>query len=220
MTTHVPKPGPGLCPISGPMMQVLQSVETAMQDRQGPAALIDARAQWGRWTPAEPGSPRAVMLESAMAQIGTQWSRETDNWSLIQRCAEAAGCDGSISLRREGHVWGGVREAEARRALLAWGFREVRPGRAEPGDVLLFSMKGNAPWLGDDDFAHAAILSEPGGRFSGAVTRFNPETTARMVHRTWGRACCEAFVGEFWEGRTLAAFTLDSGIGPRAEVTA
>lgn len=219
MSLHTPQPGPGLRPVAIPMMQVLQGAETAMQDAQGPRSLIEARAAHGRWIAPEEGSPRAAMLETAMGLIRTPCAVNTDHdfdsWIMLRRCAEAAGCDVSLGVRREGSVWGGVRADEARRALLSWGFREIRPERAEPGDVILFFMKGDAAWAGDDDFVHPAVLSEPGGRFSGAVNRFDPKSTARMVHAYWARACCEAWVGAGWEGRTLTAFTLDRGLPPR-----
>jgi NlpC/P60 family putative phage cell wall peptidase len=69
--------------------------------------------------------------------------------------------------------------AAARRHL-----REIAPGEARAGDVLLFRMGLGAP------AKHAAIVS-------GAD---------RIIHAYWGRAVCETRLVPWWRRRIAAAF--------------
>lgn len=66
----------------------------------------------------------------------------------------------------------------ARRCLV-----RLESGRAEPGDVLLFRMRSNAP------VKHCAILSGPD----------------RMIHAWQGRRVCETALCGWWRRRLVAA---------------
>lgn len=70
---------------------------------------------------------------------------------------------------------------------------ELAPDAAQPGDVLLFRMRPEAP------AKHCAVLSAVDG----------PE--ARMIHAYWGRAVVESWIGPWWRRRLAAAFTWPEG---------
>jgi cell wall-associated NlpC family hydrolase len=213
MSIHHPQPSAGLTPISGPMMQVLQSVDDAVQAKRGSRALVEARAHAGRWEAPEAGSPRALFLEAALDLIGTSYVHAGragghDAWSLIRACAERAGCDTALDFERRTVGYGAVTEANARAVLGSYGFREVKPSRAEPGDVMFFV------W---GDGVHVAVLTEPGGQWLGQIARFDPKRhgTAKMVHAFWGRAVVESWMGDYWDSKVVSAFTLDRGLPPQ-----
>lgn len=214
MSIHHPQPSAGLRPISGAMLQVLQSVDVALQAKQGSRALVEARAHAGRWEAPEVGSQRALVLQTALDLIGTPWRSGSkdganfDGWTLVRRASEAAGCDTALDFDRQGAGRSAVTEANARAVLTSYGFKEIKPSRAEPGDVLLFA------W---EEGVHVAVLTEPGGPWTGAVARFDPtrHTAAKMVHAYWGRAVVESWMGDYWDSKVVSAFTLDRGLPPQ-----
>ena len=68
--------------------------------------------------------------------------------------------------------------------LRRW-MREIAPGMAREGDVLVFLIRS------DGAARHCAIRSDEG----------------RMIHAYWGRAVVESWMGEWWKRRLAAAFT-------------
>ncbi|WP_420470828.1 NlpC/P60 family protein [Brevundimonas sp. FT23042] len=70
--------------------------------------------------------------------------------------------------------------------------REIPPGNAAPGDVLLFRMAAGVP------AKHCAIFSDAAGE-------------GRMIHAYWGRAVVESWMGAWWRRRLVAAFAWPDG---------
>ena len=64
-------------------------------------------------------------------------------------------------------------------------FTQVPKQAAQPGDVLIFCMRADAP------AKHCAILSEP----------------AKIIHAYWARAVTETALVPWWQSRIAAAFS-------------
>ena len=134
---------------------------------------------------------RETIIAEARSWIGTPYHH--------QAALKGVGCD-CLGLVRG--VWRAVVGDEPERApaytpdwaealgeetLLAAArrhLREIAPGEARAGDVLLFRMGLGAP------AKHAAIVS-------GAD---------RIIHAYWGRAVCETRLVPWWRRRIAAAF--------------
>ncbi len=134
---------------------------------------------------------RERVVDAARGWIGTPYRH--------QASVRGAGCD-CLGLVRG--VWREVAGPEPERpppytpdwaeltgeeALLAAArrhMREIAPGAAGPGDVLLFRMAAGAP------AKHVAIVSGEG----------------RIIHAYWGRSVCETRLVPWWERRIAAAF--------------
>lgn len=69
--------------------------------------------------------------------------------------------------------------------------REIAPGEARPGDVLLMRMSPDAC------VKHCALLSE------GSL---DPGAAGRIVHAYWGRAVVESWLHPWWRRRVTHAF--------------
>ena len=78
--------------------------------------------------------------------------------------------------------------------------KEIPPGQARAGDVLLFRMASGCP------AKHCAILSE------GSV---DGDAEPRMIHAYWGRAVVESWMGPWWRRRLTAAFAWPSSATDR-----
>lgn len=147
---------------------------------------------------------RELVVTAARGWIGTPYRH--------QASVKGAGCD-CLGLVRG--VWREVVGAEPERAapytpdwaeltgeetLLAAArshMREIAPGSAGAGDVLLFRMATGAP------AKHVAIVSGPG----------------RIIHAYWGRAVCETRMVPWWERRIAAAFEWPEAPGPPAKTS-
>lgn len=132
-----------------------------------------------------------LVVAAARGWIGTPYRH--------QASVKGAGCD-CLGLVRG--VWREVVGAEPERAppyAPDWAeltgeealldaarrhMREIAPGAAGAGDVLLFRMAAGAP------AKHVAIVSGEG----------------RIIHAYWGRAVCETRLVPWWERRIAAAF--------------
>ena len=141
---------------------------------------------------------RANALAEARTWIGTPYQH--------QASAKGLGCD-CLGLVRG--VWRAVvgdepdpappysadwAERGGEETLLAAARRwlvEIPTASAEPGDVLLFRMSGDAP------AKHCGILSSAPS--DGAA--------GRMIHAYWGRWVVEGDLSPWWNRRLVAAFT-------------
>jgi NlpC/P60 family putative phage cell wall peptidase len=81
--------------------------------------------------------------------------------------------------------WAEASGAETLYAAAQRSLREIPLEAMQPGDVLLFRMRGDAP------MKHAAILDEEG----------------RILHAYWGRAVVQSRLQTYWRARIAAAFS-------------
>ncbi|MFW2342306.1 peptidase P60 [Brevundimonas sp.] len=139
---------------------------------------------------------RTAALESARGWIGTPYRHQASVKG------EGADCLGLIrgvwrevigpepeALPPYSPDWAEAGGAEtllmaARRWLV-----EIEPEAAQPGDVLLFRMRGDVP------VKHCGVLSAVGP----------PEP--KLIHAYWGRSVIESWMGDWWLRKRAAVFT-------------
>ena len=139
---------------------------------------------------------RAAALEAARGWVGTPYRHQAsfrgegaDCLGLIRGVwREVIGPEPEV-LPPYSPDWAEAGGAEtllmaARRWLI-----EIDVDAAQPGDVLLFRMRADAP------VKHCGILSAVGP----------PEP--RLIHAYWGRSVIESWMGDWWLKKRAAAFT-------------
>lgn len=203
---------PGLRHIGEPLGAVVVGLDRAIAAKAG-KTVVQSIADKGGWEAPEHGSERYLMLEAALASRGMGWrfrggNGTHDNWSLVRDCAQIATQRDLIEVERDTSDWAvAVPEARARMAFTQWGLTEVRARHAAPGDVLLFSM---------GEGVHPAILSEPGGDLSWSMLPGKRLPEPKMVHGYLARSVVESWVGGWWMGQMIGAFSFDTADRMRA----
>lgn len=197
----------GMRPIGATIPAVLDRVEDAVLATQGVLKAISFRSTTKGWTAPANDTARQAMLAAALELRGTTYSFRgpdgtLDQWSFIEACAERATArndllpvdvglpsDDAVSLNH------------ATLCFLDWGLREVRPARAEPGDVLLFQAASGG--------VHPAIMTDTQREFLRVCHSYQ----ARSVVEAWLKDGVFASPGA-GRMRLVAAFSFDTPGSP------
>lgn len=193
--------GPRL--VADAVPNVLETVTDAVIASQGAKKGIQLRATLEGWTLPANDTARQAMLLAAMELRGTPYQNgggknAHDAWTFVQACAErATSRDDLFPVKPATAADDAVPLEVAILHLLEWGLHQVRPDRAEPGDLLIYQ----AGSLG----VHPAIMT-------GSERGYT-----RVAHAYQARAVTEAWVKDgVWPSPSagpmvlVAAFSFDA----------